>query len=129
MYSTVIEQPKLTNEKIGLYGEAKASAYFFKRGFQVLFPRSQNNYGYDFVVEKEGKLSRIQVKASAFYRMGKPEICIMGGGKTLDTSAFDFLFVIHMCGLARLYPAADAPKKSTSFNLKNPTPTKFDIVL
>jgi hypothetical protein len=119
----------LTNEAIGQWGEHTSAAWFHKHGYRVSFPKSQNNAGYDFIVEKSGVMQRVQVKASAYYRMGRPEVCIVGGGKVLDTNGFDLLFTVHMCGKARLYPASDAPKRSVSFGGVAPKPHKHDIVL
>lgn len=120
---------ELTNETIGTWGEATAAAWFSKNGYKIAYPKAMNNRGWDFIIEKNGEMKRVQVKASAYYRMGRPEVCIMGGGKILDTTAFDLLFAVHMVGRARLYPAHDVPKKSVSFGVKVVTKHKYDICL
>jgi hypothetical protein len=79
----------------------KAISYFLSNGFEVCLPIGDKR-DYDLVVEKEGKLARVQVKYGGLYN-GKTScrvaLRVMGGNqsfyytKKYESGAFEFLFV------------------------------------
>ncbi len=79
----------------------KAIAHYLGNGYEVCLPIGDKRH-YDFIVEKEGKIERVQVKYAGFSK--KKNRCLAGlritGGnqsyhyaKKYDDNAFDSLFV------------------------------------
>lgn len=115
---------ELTSNQLGIWGEHVAAAWFIKHGYNVLFPRSTQHRGYDFLVEKNSNASRVQVKTGANYRGNVPRV-----NCKIDKSQFDMLFVLHYSGLARLYTSSDAVCDVKFTDEMNNKKNKFTITL
>ncbi|HVW23473.1 MAG TPA: group I intron-associated PD-(D/E)XK endonuclease [Candidatus Saccharimonadales bacterium] len=79
----------------------QAIAYFIGKGYEVCLPIGDKR-DYDLVVEKRGKLARVQVKYGGLYRNEKSCIValrVMGGNQSFFSAkkypddAFEYLFV------------------------------------
>jgi len=108
----------MNNNQVGQWGEHVAAAWFIKNGYDVYFPNSISNANIDFIVEKNGEIHRIQVKASSHstsidskHKTPMPKVNVSNRG------GFDYLFAVHTCGKARLYPADACPKQTVIFSL------------
>lgn len=117
----------MNNIQTGQWGEHQAAAWFLRQGYNIYFPRSAGNEGIDFIAEKDGNVLKIQVKAGDnFNGKGLPKINF----KTKGKNTFDFLFAIHTCGKARLYPVSKAPSGGTTFgNNIRPSRCPYEIDL
>ncbi len=69
---------------LGNLGELKFQTLAFEKGFIVSKPL-HNNENYDFIVEFEGKLNKVQVKSTSFYDTHAP-----GGRYIVKTSRGNF---------------------------------------
>jgi HJR/Mrr/RecB family endonuclease len=113
---------KLTSEIIGQTGELEAALFFSHQGCVVTWPRSSKNPGYDFIAEKDGKMTKVQVKAGNSYltKGGSPYV-----NAGVDASKCDVVYVTHIgTRQSRLYPAKECPLKIT---FPNKTKHKFDV--
>lgn len=78
----------------------QAIAWFIKEKYEVLLPIGDKR-DYDFVVEKDNTLKKVQVKFAGIYKNGKCKagLRITGGNQSFKTirkysdNAFDFLFI------------------------------------
>jgi hypothetical protein len=88
------------NKDKGAIAEAQAAAFFIENGYEVCLPMGDRR-PYDLVIEKLGKLSRVQVKFAGKYKDGhcRAALRIMGGNQSYHTaksytkSEFDLLFI------------------------------------
>jgi hypothetical protein len=113
---------KLTNEVVGQTGELAAALYFSKRGCVITWPRSSKNPGFDFLAEKAGKITRVQVKAGNSFIKGRPFV-----GATVDSSKCDVVYIYHLATNAhRLYPAGKCP---TTVHFPRKEKHEFDVEL
>lgn len=86
------------SSKIGSIGEAVALTEFAKRGYKVSIPFSEN-CPYDLVVDKNGKLIKIQCKTTEHLKNNCMEfsICRSNGftyeKKRYDETEVDYIFV------------------------------------
>lgn len=121
--------------QVGQWGEHIAAAWFIRQGWNVYSPRSANNANIDFVVEKDGELYSIQVKASSSFNKGGGTtplpVVYLGRNGIPVKSGFDYLFAVHTSGKARLYPASDCPKFTVGFpaGINKSKPHPYDIEL
>jgi hypothetical protein len=90
----------MNNKEKGAIAESQAIAYFVKNGYEVCIPIGDRR-PYDLVIEKEGKLSKVQVKYAGLYKGGKHHVALrtMGGNQSYQSikkytnSDFDLLFI------------------------------------
>lgn len=88
-----------TKEK-GDLAVANAIRYYVSRGYEVCLPIGDKK-DYDFIVEKNNSLNRVQVKYAGIYKDGKCKVGlrITGGNQSFNYSkkytshSFDILFV------------------------------------
>ncbi len=89
-----------------------AISYFIVSGYEVSLPIGDKR-DYDLIIEKNGELSRVQVKHGGLYQ-GRTKcrvaLRVMGGNqsfyytKRYDSNAFEFLFVYTAKGEKFLIP-------------------------
>ena len=97
----LIDQPFVkTSSFYGDLAVSKAVGFFSSRGFEILFPSSSNGV-YDFVIEKQGKMYRVQSKYCACIRRGSYYLRLKkripgSSGDRYDKDDFDLLWVV--CG-------------------------------
>lgn len=111
------------SSKIGSVGESIALAEFTKRGYNVSIPFSEN-CPYDLVVEKNGKLLKIQCKTTEHIKNNCMEfnICRSNGftykKERYTNDEIDFVFVYCLendyMGLIPIYEA----NKSSTFTIR-----------
>lgn len=90
-----------TNKEKGNAGLAMAIAYFSTNGYTVSIPLNDTQ-DYDLVIEMDGNLSSVQVKASeCLTKNNKYQVALKSCGgtkgvtyKTLVNTRVDFLFVL-----------------------------------
>jgi hypothetical protein len=101
----------LTKQK-GDTALGQAIAYFLKKGYEVCLPIGDKR-DYDLVIEKAGRLARIQVKYGGLYRNETRctvALRVMGGNqsffytKKYSEGAFEYLFVHTARGESYLLP-------------------------
>lgn len=107
----------MNTDQVGQWGEHMAAAWFIKQGYDVYFPKSTKNSCIDFIVEKDNKTFRIQVKASSHTHMSGRMKTPAPRVQVRNKGGFDFLFAIHTCGKARLYPIDECPSYHIKFPL------------
>ncbi len=91
-----------------------AISHFISRGYEVCLPIG-NKRDYDFVIEKNGLLEKVQVKFAGLYKDGqcKVGLRITGGNQSFGYSkkykddAFDLLFVFTQKGDKYVIPWKD----------------------
>ena len=89
----------------------QAIAYYTKNEYEVLLPIGDKRH-YDFVIEKNGVLQKVQVKYAGMYASGicKVGLRITGGNQKINYSrkyaneSFDVLFVYSQKGEAYHIP-------------------------
>lgn len=109
-----------TNKDKGRAGMAMAIAYFGVNGYTVSIPLNDTQ-DYDLIVDKDGSLSKVSVKATG-HKTGQDSYeCSLkscGGtngkiyGNVLNSSA-DLLFALREDGLMYLIPIKDITTKAT----------------
>jgi hypothetical protein len=101
----------LTKQK-GDMALGKAIAYFLSHGYEVCLPIGDKR-DYDLIIEKNGKLARVQVKFGGLYNNKTKCIValrVMGGNqsffytKRYNAGAFEYLFVHTAKGDSYLLP-------------------------
>lgn len=89
-----------------------AIAYFLAHDYEVCLPIGDKR-DYDLIVEKNGKLARVQVKYAGWYASNSRHqvaLRVMGGNQSFHTAkryapdAFEFLFVYTAKGDTYLLP-------------------------
>ena len=97
-----------------------AIAYFMSNGFEVYLPIGDKR-DYDLVVEKDGKLARVQVKYAGLYKdkiRCQAALRFMGGNlsfysaKKYTDDAFDYLYVYTAKNENYLFPWQDVNVRS-----------------
>ena len=109
-----------TNKEKGNSGLGMAIAYFTTNGYTVSVPLNDTQ-DYDLIVEKEGKLKKIQVKATGciikngVYQVGLKSCGGTKGGtyKTLINTDIDYLFVLNKELQMYLIPKESILNKTT----------------
>ena len=84
------------SDQIGRYGELLFVMEAIKRGFNVLYP--DNVYGYDYVIEYEGKFTRVQIKTTNSINENRRYIWNITN-KSLGSDVFVFIVIcifIHL---------------------------------
>jgi hypothetical protein len=98
----------------------KAIAYFLGHDYEVCLPIGDKR-DYDLIVEKNGILTRIQVKYAGLYRdknKCQASLRVMGGNQSFHSvkkyadDAFDFLFVYTARGEEYLIPWSELTIRS-----------------
>jgi len=95
----------MDRRETGNIGEANAIACLTRQGWNVAVPLTEDNF-YDFIVEREGALRTVQVKATTYERPKENKDGYMVelrnnswnstegmSRKKMDEKPFDFLFV------------------------------------
>jgi hypothetical protein len=97
-------------------GEQLAALWFEARGVAVFAPRFHNPRDFDFIVEWDERVQRVQVKTTTQFRNGRWEVsvCTRGGNRSwsgvvkhLDPSRYEYLFVVVADGRQWLIPSAE----------------------
>ena len=112
-----------TNTKTqGDIGLGKAIAWFMSEGYSVFVPLSENQ-SYDLVVEKEGKLQRVEVKTSGYIPAGKnyyevklATYYLLSSGtkkKHFNPDNSDLVFIHLLDGRSYLIPTDEVQAKSS----------------
>ena len=117
----------MNNLQVGQWGEHVAAAWFIKKGYDVYWPKSSANKSVDFIVEKDGETHRVQVKASTYMESGRTNRTPRPSVHVRNKGGFDYLFAIHVCGKARLYPVDALPKAKIVFPLGTGRPITKNI--
>jgi len=100
-YRTICYNYDMKPKEKGDLAVAHAIAHFMTRGYEVSLPIGDER-DYDMIIEKEGKLYRVQVKYGGLYpghTSCKVALRITGGNQSFHRSkiyaydAFDILFV------------------------------------
>jgi hypothetical protein len=124
----------LTPRQQGDFGELSAMYWLAWRGAHVALPVGNNRH-WDLVAELEGRVLRVQVKTSRFYRLGRWEIRVSTSGgnqswnrvvKLLDPSRFDYLFVLVGDG-RRWFIPAERVEAGTHLRLGGPKYAEFEV--
>ena len=101
----------LTKDK-GDLALGHAIRYFLASGYEVCLPIGDKR-DYDLIVERSGKLSRVQVKYGGLYRARRRcqvALRVMGGNQSFHTvkkyspDAFEYLFVHTAKGQSYVIP-------------------------
>ncbi len=109
--------------------------WFAERGATIFTPLFHTSPHFDFIVEWEGRVQRIQVKTSSVLRNGRWDItvCTRGGNqswsglvKRLNPSQYDWLFVVVGDGRRWLIPAAEVGGGS-GIHLGGPKYERFEV--
>jgi hypothetical protein len=129
------ENERLINRRQqGDLGEASAIEWFSRLGATIFIPFGHSP-DVDFVVELDGRLLRIQVKTSTYYRDGRwcVQIGTCGGNqswngivKRLDPARYDLLFVLVADGRRWCIPAY-AVEGTTRILLGGPKYSEFEV--
>lgn len=109
-----------TNKEKGNSGVGMAIAYFTTNGYTVSVPLNDTQ-DYDLIVEKEGKLKKIQVKATGcITKNGVYQVALKSCGgtkggtyKTLINTDIDYLFVLNKELQMYLIPKESILNKTT----------------
>ena len=113
----------------------KAINYFLSNAYEVCLPIGDKR-DYDLVVEKEGKLSRVQVKYGGLYNgLTKCVVAlrVMGGNqsfyytKKYAANAFEQLFVYTAKGETYLLPWDAAIVGKSSLSIEAPKYSSFRV--
>jgi hypothetical protein len=103
----------LTPREQGDFGELQAMCWLAWRGASVAVPLG-NNQHWDLMAELDGQVLRVQVKTSRCIQKGRWSVTVATRGgnqswngvtKLLDTSRFDYLFVLAGDGRRWFIPA------------------------
>jgi hypothetical protein len=97
----------------GDLGVAMAVAYYTAAGAGVSVPMT-DNLRYDLVIDRDGRLRRVQVKTTGYQRFGRYEVSLrtsggnrsgMGAVKYLTAEECDLVFVYALNGDMWEFPA------------------------
>jgi hypothetical protein len=92
----------LTPREQGDFGELSAMAWLAFRSAHIAIPLGNNRH-WDLIAELDSRVLRVQVKTGRCMRRGRWEVRVSTSGgnqswngvvKLLDTSRFDYLFVL-----------------------------------
>ncbi len=126
----------LTKEK-GDLAMAFAIQFFVSNGYEVCLPIGDKR-DYDLVVEKQGILSRVQVKYGGLYnglKRCQVALRVMGGNqsfyraKKYSANAFEYLFVYTAKGESYLLPWDDTIIGKSSLSIEAVKYSSFRIVM
>jgi PD-(D/E)XK endonuclease len=118
----------------GDFGELSAMQWLAQRGARIAVPVGHNDC-WDLVAELDRELIRVQVKTCGFWRNERWEVtlCTRGGNrswsgvsKTLDPTAFEYLFVHVADGRRWMIPASEIAAGS-SLLLGGPKYARYEI--
>lgn len=122
---------RLESHKNGRVAEVKAEEYFVSKGYAVSYPSTEERY--DFIVDQNGSLHRVQVKcAYESERDGNEKICVdfRAGRENVGYSSDEIdWFVVYNPSYDELYclhPSEDP--SHTSRNRENWLPQSIDSV-
>jgi hypothetical protein len=116
-------------------GEQLAALWFEARGVAVFVPRFHNPRDFDFIVDWDDGVGRVQVKTSTQFRNGRWEVtlCTRGGNrswnglvKRLDPTRYEYLFVVVGDGRQWLIPAPDV-EGGCGIRLGGPKYEKYEL--
>jgi hypothetical protein len=105
----------LDRRRQGDMGELSAALWLAERGASVAYPIGHSPH-WDLLAELDGRVIRVQVKTSTFWRNDRWDVtlCTRGGNqswsgrsKLLDPSRFDYLFVHVGDGRRWFIPASE----------------------
>ncbi len=115
----------------------RAINYFLTNSYEVCLPIGDKR-DYDLVIEKDGLLSRVQVKYGGLYNgLTKCQVALRGMGgnqsfhyaKKYKASAFEFLFVYTAKGETYLLPWDASVIGKSSLSIEAPKYSSFKIVM
>lgn len=109
---------KLGNKKKGEYAELFFASEALLRNFVVAFPNG-DSAKYDFILEKNGRFNRIQVKSAS----RKAVTCGSGKSSSVKYSKNDIDFIAAVdlnSGNIFLIPVDKIKSKAVSLNVKGP---------
>jgi PD-(D/E)XK endonuclease len=124
----------LTPREQGDFGELQAMCWLAAQGARVAIPVGNNRH-WDLVAELDGRVLRVQVKSSRCSRGGRWEVSVAtrggnqswnGVSKLLDTSRFDYLFVVVGDG-RRWFIPADRVEGRRVLRLGGPKYSEFEV--
>jgi len=126
----------MDSKQKGNWGLASAIEFFAGEGYTVSIPLTDSQR-YDLIVEKEGKLSKVQVKSSHrqsennSWRVGIRSTSIRKKGPTVitlfDNSEVDFVFVL-LGNRERYLIPSHAIKSKTQININKTNFEKFKVL-
>ena len=125
----------LTKQK-GDLAIGKAIHYFVLNGYEVCLPIGDKR-DYDLIIEKDGKLARVQVKYGGLYNNRDKctvALRVMDGNqsfyyvKKYRADAFEFLFVYTAKGETYLLPWDDRIVGKNSLSIEAPKYNPFKII-
>jgi PD-(D/E)XK endonuclease len=124
----------LTPREQGDFGELSAMQWLVWQGASIAMPVF-NNAHWDLMAELDGRVLRVQVKTSRFFRLGRWEVRVSTSGgnqswngvvKRLDPTRFDCLFVLVGDGRRWFIPAAHV-EGGTYLRLGGPKYAGFEV--
>jgi PD-(D/E)XK endonuclease len=124
----------LTPRQQGDFGELSAMCWLASCGASLAMPVGNNRH-WDCVAELDGRLLRVQVKTTRSRRRGRWEVRVSTSGgnqswnrvvKLLDTSRFDYLFVLAGDG-RRWFIPAERVEGGTALRLGGPKYAEFEV--
>lgn len=113
----------------------KAIHYFMSNGYEVCLPIGDKR-DFDLVVEKDGALSRVQVKYGGLYNgLKKCQVAlrVMGGNQSFHYSkkypadAFEYLFVYTAKGETYLLPWDESVVGKSTLSIEAPKYSSFRL--
>jgi hypothetical protein len=128
---TVKRDPRGQGDK----GELSAALWFGTRGAAVFVPLFHSNRDCDLIVDWGSGPQKVQVKTSTYFANGRWGItlCTRGGNrswsgvvKVLDSSSYDYLFVVVGNGRRWLIPSAEVDGGS-GLSLGGPKYSEYEI--
>jgi PD-(D/E)XK endonuclease len=124
----------LTSREQGDFGELSAMAWLAFRGAHIAIPLGNNRH-WDLIAELDSRVLRVQVKTGRCMRRGRWEVRVSTSGgnqswngvvKLLDTSRFDYLFVLVGDG-RRWFIPAERVEGGTALRLGGPKYAEFEV--
>jgi hypothetical protein len=118
----------------GSIGEAIAASWLMQAGYGVWVPFGHSP-DFDLIGERDGQLSRIQVKTSTQFVKGRwsVAICTRGGNqswnkviKRLDQTRYDYLFIVVADWRCWFIPSSEMDARSGVL-LGGPKYARFEI--
>ncbi len=115
----------------------KAISHFLPEGYEVCLPIGDKR-DYDLVIEKDGRLARVQVKYGGLYRSKTNctvAIRVMGGNQSFFTTkryaidAFEILFVHTAKGESYVLPWNDDIIGKSVISIESPKYTQYRVVM
>jgi hypothetical protein len=124
----------LTPREQGDFGEMSAMCWLAWQGASLALPVGNNRH-WDVIAELGGSVVRVQVKTTRCQRRGRWEVTVAtrggnqswsGVAKLLDTSRFDYLFVLVGDG-RRWFIPADRVDGVAGLRLGGPKYAEFEV--